>query len=345
MIRRLATALALLALVSGALPSLAQTPGSPPQNPNAPPTTGPNVPNAPPTSPPLATPLPGLPTPAAPAPPQAPPAPGPSAQPQGAILRFTGQLLDLRNGYVYFTTGDAFKVASTVQFKDYDKGGPTALEPQPRMYAQAILDPASHQVVELDLTKRHLPPDATYAQVQAFAVAKSSKAPNPELGNGRPITGRDVPVAFVVEVPPTTPLGASVYVSTDVSQWNPQAIRLDRVDATHYRTTFRFASGTRLAYKITRGSWQTEETDARGLEGPPHSFFVREIDAQLERVVVYHWADERNGGAVPVSPGAIPTPFNPNPFPQGGIFPGGNTAPAGAATPTPGCPPNLPGCH
>lgn len=344
MIRRLATVLALLALSTCALPSLAQTPAGP-QSPNAPATNAPNAPNAPPTSPPLSTPLPGLPTPApATAAPAA--APAATAQPgQGAILRFTGQLLDLRNGYVYFTTGDAFKVASPLQIKDYDNGGPTTLEPHPKLFAQAILDPASHEVVELDLTKRHLPPDKTYAQVQSFAVVKSPTAANPELGNGRPITGREVPVAFVVEVPPTTPIDASIYVSTDVSQWNPQAIKLNRIDATHYRTTFRFPSGTRLAYKITRGSWTTEETDARGLEGPPHSFFVREIDSQLERVVVQHWSDERGGAAVPVSPGAIPTPFNPNPFPQGGIFPGGNTRPAGAPTPVPGCPPNLPNCH
>jgi len=32
-----------------------------------------------------------------------PDAPAPSA----ALLSFTGQLLDVRNGYVYFTTGDA----------------------------------------------------------------------------------------------------------------------------------------------------------------------------------------------------------------------------------------------
>jgi hypothetical protein len=280
----------------------------------------------------------------APQAPGAPPAATPT--PAGALLRFTGQLLDVRGGYVYFTTGDAFKVAPTVRYADYPSGKPTALTPQPRLFARAILDPTSHQVVELDLTKQHLPLDASYAQAQAFAVAKSSAAPNPELGNGRPITGREVPVAFVVEVPPTTPLGADVYMSTDVSQWNPEAIKLNRVDATHYRAVIRFASGTRLAYKITRGSWQTQETDARGLESQPSRFFVREIDSQLERHIVYHWADESGTGPVPVSPGAIPTPFNPNPFPAGGIFPGGGTQPAGTPpTPPSGCPPNLPNCH
>ena len=39
-----------------------------------------------------------------------------------------------------------------------------------------------------------------------------------------------VAVAFVVTVPPTTPLNDDVYISTDASGWNPQAIKLDRID-------------------------------------------------------------------------------------------------------------------
>jgi hypothetical protein len=344
MIRLLSTALAVLALIASALPSLAQVPG-----PNPAASGSPNAPvNAPPTTAPLSTPLPAA-TSAAGAPTAAPQAGAPAAAiptPAGTLVRFTGQLLDLRDGYVYFTTGNAFKVAPALRCADYATGKPTALRPQPKLYARAIIDPTSHEVVELDLTKQRLPADGSYLQASAFAIAKSTTAPNPELGNGRPLTGREVPVAFVVEVPPSTPLGADVYISTDVSQWNPQAIKLSRVDANHYRTVIRFASGTRLAFKITRGSWQTEETDQRGLQSDPTHFFVREIDSQLENHIVYHWADDTGTGTVQVTPGAIPTPFNPNPFPAGGIFPGGNTTPPGAGPTVPsGCPPNLPNCH
>jgi hypothetical protein len=340
MMHRITAPLAAAALLVCALPSVAQvpTPGTPPgahATPAAAASTGP-----------LSTPLPSLP----PAPsgaltpsPQA-PVPAPSAA-QGALLRFTGQLLDLRNGYVFFTTGDAFKIAPTLRIADYDTGKPTTLQPQPKLFARAIVDRTSRDVVELDLTRRRLPPDAAYAAVQGFATVKSTLAPNPELGAGRPLTGREVPVAFSIEVPPSTPLDASVYISTDVSQWNPEAVKLDRVDATHYRTVIRYPSGTRLSYKITRGSWQTEETDERGMEAAPHHLVIQEIDSQIQRIVVYHWADERGTGMVPVSPGAIPTPFNPNPFPQGGIFPGGGTQPAGAQPITNPCPPNLPNCH
>ena len=37
----------------------------------------------------------------------------PTLAQQQALLRFSGQLLDVRGGYVYFTTGDAFKLCSS----------------------------------------------------------------------------------------------------------------------------------------------------------------------------------------------------------------------------------------
>jgi hypothetical protein len=37
------------------------------------------------------------------------------ARPQGALISFTGQLLDVRNGYVYFTTGDAAAASETLR--------------------------------------------------------------------------------------------------------------------------------------------------------------------------------------------------------------------------------------
>ena len=37
-------------------------------------------------------------------------------------MTFTAQLLDLRGGYVYFTSGDAFKLADAYRLVDYDTG-------------------------------------------------------------------------------------------------------------------------------------------------------------------------------------------------------------------------------
>ena len=140
---------------------------------------------------------------------------------QGELVRFTGQLLDLRNGYVYFTSGDAFKVSPSLKIADYDTGKATTLQPRPKIFARAVIDPATKQVVELDLTTRKLATDAAYAVVpNPLSATKPTTEQAPEIA-GRLRTGREVAVAFVVKVPPTTPLNATIYISTDASGWNP----------------------------------------------------------------------------------------------------------------------------
>ncbi|HZO93418.1 MAG TPA: hypothetical protein VFB22_06575 [Candidatus Baltobacteraceae bacterium] len=337
MIRIAFTLTAAAALAATALPSLAQT-GPIQPRPGSTPIAQPNLPSQTPF--PIATIRPAAT--AAPGTPGSPLGPAASPTPSGALLRFTGQLLDLRAGYVYFTTGDAFKVAPALKVDDYDKGGPPAVVPGPRVFARAILDPSSHEVVQLDVTRRRLAPDAAYAAVtHPFVVSQSAPKTNPELAPRPGFSGKEVAVSFVVEVPPTTPIDAQIYVSTDVSQWNPQAILLNRVDATHYRTVARFASGTTFFYRVTRGSWETEEIGQDGLEDPPTRFLVREADAQLATHTVYHWRDERAGSvSAPAAPGAIPTPFNPNPFNPANA-PGIFRQPPGAPTPGPRTP-NLP---
>ena len=265
----------------------------------------------------------------------------PTLAQQESLLRFSGQLLDVRGGYVYFTTGDAFKVVDNVRLADYDSGKPTTLQPRAKLYARAVFDPVTKQVVELDLTAHRVAPDTAYQAVKAYAVAKSTVQPAPEIV-GIPLTGKEVPVAFVVTVPPTTPLNSDVYISTDASGWNPQAIKLDRIDGARYRAVRRFASGTKFVFRVTRGSWNSVERNQSGLEPDPHAFFVREIDAQSASVTVYSWSDDRPN-APQANPAAIPTPFNPNPFPQGGIAPNPRvTAPGGFPTQRPNPFPNRP---
>ena len=261
---------------------------------------------------------------------------------QGALVRFTGQLLDVRGGYVYFTSGDAFKLADTVRIADFDTGGPTTLVPHPKLFARAVIDPATKQVVELDLTSRRLPLDASYASVAAPLTATQPATDRAPEIVGVPATGKEVAVAFVVTVPPTTPVNASVYISTDASGWNPQAIKMDRIDGQRYRAVRRFASGTKFAYRVTRGSWNAVELGPDGLQAAAHQYYTKEVDAQEARTNVFAWSDDRSNTPQAAQPGAIPTPFNPNPFPPGGIFPRPKvTPPGGFPTPRPG-PTNLP---
>jgi hypothetical protein len=262
---------------------------------------------------------------------------------QSQLVRVTGQLLDVRNGYVYFTSGDAFKLAAAPKIADYDTGAPTALQPRAKLYARAVLDPVTKEVVELDLTTRRLAPDATYGVVaNPLSATKATPQKAPEIV-GVPVTGKEVAVAFVVTVPPTTPLNANVYISTDASAWNPQAIKMDRIDGQRYRAVRRFASGTKFAFRVTRGSWNSVELGNDGLQSAPHEYYTKEVDAQEARVTIFAWSDDRANVPQAAQPGAIPTPFNPNPFPPGGIAPRPRaTPPGGFPTPRPGGQPNLP---
>jgi hypothetical protein len=345
--------LGLIAGVFGAAATVA--PAQPvPVAPPAPGQGAPTTPPGPPSPLPAAS-FPALPSPEAsatapeqpsPAPSSPGAAPAPAASPAGpaapaaspgapaaALLTFSGQLLDLRNGFVYFTTADAFKAAPTLRIVDFDTGGPTALVPGPRIYARATLDPATGAIVELALTKRRLATDAAYqqayARAHAFVVAGSATVPAPELNNQVRLTGRRVAVTFYVQVPPTTPLTDSVYITTDASGWVANAMKMDRIDALHYRLTRAYASGTKFAYRYTRGSWTSVEVGEDGLQGDPHQFFVPEVDAKRLTDVVYRWSDQ-NPVQPQVGPDSIPTPFNPNPF--GGLP---TTVRPGVPQPTP----------
>jgi hypothetical protein len=232
--------------------------------------------------------------------------------PAGTLVRFSGQLLDVRGGFVFFASGDGFRLAPGARIDDAASGGATALKPTPGVYARASFDKATGNVVELSLSRKPLPAEASYVDVAGFAIAASTPVANPDLGKPGEgsFSGKRVLVTFVVQVPPSTPLGDDVYLSTDQSGWNPQAYKLDRIDGLHYRITQFFNSGTKLLYRFTRGSAQTAERGEDGLEPKPHVFVVTDADVRVVPNVVYHWADD--GQSAPEN--SLPTPFNPHPF-------------------------------
>ncbi|HEX3457741.1 MAG TPA: hypothetical protein VHR97_07270 [Candidatus Baltobacteraceae bacterium] len=240
----------------------------------------------------------------------------------------SGQLLAYQDGYVFFTSGDGFRVAQNVVIHDAKTGGATPLHPAPRIWARATFD-ASGTVTELDLSRDQLPAQGNFADVTHFAVALSSPIPNPDLlqavatpAPGEPATvaqhfsGRPVLVTFIVQVPPYTPFTSSLYMATDQSGWNAQAIPMDRVDALHYQITRRFNSGTIFRYLYNRGSLQTQEVAQNGLARTPRNFIVTDADVRVIRDTVYAWQDASPGGLNQVQPQIMPTPYNPAPFPN-----------------------------
>jgi hypothetical protein len=260
----------------------------------------------------------------------------------GPAVVVSGQLLAYQGGFVFFTTGDGFRVAPDVVLRDAKTGAATTLVPAPRLWARATFD-VTGTVTELDLSKAPLPAQGSFADVAHFAVAASTPAPNPDLlayanlatpapGQSFPpatvrYSGRPVLVRFIVQVPPNTPPTSSVYISTDQSGWNAQAIPMDRVDALHYEITRRYPSGTLFHYLYDRGSFQSKEAAQNGLDRAPRIFVVPDADVRDVTDVVYAWQDAVPGNIQQAQPQIMPTPYNPAPFPN---LPPGVRPPSGS---------------
>lgn len=248
-------------------------------------------------------------------------------------VSITGQLLAYQDGFVFFTTGDGFRLAPGVQILDEQTHKPSARAPRVRDYARATFN-ASGEVVEIDLSDKPYPIGPLPDAAAAFAVTISSPMPNPDLGAPPPtsangvaehFTGKPVLVKFSVQVPPTTPINAQVYIATDQADWNPQAILMDRVDALHFQVVRRMPSGTILHYLYTRGSLLSEEVGPNGLAMRPRTLIVNDSDTNSTSSVVAEWADSNQNGLLS-QPSIFPTPYNPAPFPN---------LPHGARTPHP----------
>ncbi len=81
-----------------------------------------------------------------------------------------------------------------------------------------------------------------------------------------------VSVTLNVSVPDFTPAGDTIYFTRYVNPngtlggWDPAAFPLSQVDATHWTGTFNLLDETLVAYKITRGNWETVMKGADGNE-------------------------------------------------------------------------------
>jgi hypothetical protein len=115
----------------------------------------------------------------------------------------------------------------------------------------------------------------------AFVLAPAGEQPVDET--------TQVTSTIDVLVPARTPPGDDIYISTERSSWSPAEIRMDRVDARHFRLAVRLHRGARVAFRVTRGSFGTIERDAsRAL--PAAHIVLGEPDAHMT-ITVAAWAD------------------------------------------------------
>jgi hypothetical protein len=115
----------------------------------------------------------------------------------------------------------------------------------------------------------------------AYAFAPSSPAA---------AEGTEVTITIVVTIPPSTPSGSDIYLSTERSGYNPAEIRMDQVDARRYRLQLPLLAGGRLAFRVTRGSYSTIERDIKG-RLPPQHIAIGTAGATFD-VGVAAWADD-----------------------------------------------------
>jgi hypothetical protein len=219
-------------------------------------------------------------------------APSPTPLP----LQIGGQVIDFERGYIVFASGDAFRLAPAVVTQDAKTGLPADFAVEPGMYAVAALDPVSGLVTVVRISRTPLAEGTPAAQVpRKYVAVASSPQPNPDLVPSKslyssPLTPTET-VTVVVQVPADTPYTDDVYLATDTSGWNPQAIKTQRLDGLHFRIQFALKGGTDFHYLFTRGSWRTVERDRSGLQRKPRDLYVPGGAAQDIAATVYRWAD------------------------------------------------------
>ena len=99
-------------------------------------------------------------------------------------------------------------------------------------------------------------------------------------------------VQFVITVPEDTPSTDTIYLSGNVEllgNWNGRGLALSKRGAREHVGSISVARGTKLEYKVTRGSWDTVEKEAGGAELANRTLTV-DHDV-IERITVAAWRD------------------------------------------------------
>jgi hypothetical protein len=200
----------------------------------------------------------------------------PSLAPSAAAIAVRGQILTAEGGYVIFTTGAAIRLGAATLPKGAALGRSVRVR----------LDPQTHAAQSIQLAGNPLPGDVDAAHIPAEYLAGRSAAASPAPG-----TSRDqVEVIVEVEVPPLTPLGDDIYLTTERTSFSPAELKMNRVDNTHWIIKLTVANGSVMRYRFTRGNATTTERTQAGTVPDPH-----QLSAGLSlhtHDTVARWADQ-----------------------------------------------------
>ncbi|HEY0615576.1 MAG TPA: hypothetical protein VGC96_13075 [Candidatus Elarobacter sp.] len=152
----------------------------------------------------------------------------------------------------------------------------------------AAIVPGRATAVALDAENRATPVQLTPDALPAAKIPRAAFLIAPAVERDADET-QLVTSTIDVFVPARTPPGDDVYISTERSGWSPSEVRMDRVDARHFRLVLKLRRGARVAFRVTRGSYGTIERDAaRAL--PPAHVALGEPGAEIT-VRIPAWAD------------------------------------------------------
>jgi len=226
------------------------------------------------------------------------------AQGQSVI---TGEILDYEKGYVILTSGASYRVAPDIKIVDAKTGQPGSLKPAPGVFAELVVEA-----------------DGTVSQLALSTVAITTPVKGPLFSQvtvpltsagGARLEAQFAKVSFTVFVPSTTLTSDQVYMSTSETSWTPTAVRMDRIDARHFRATIEVPVKATFLYLYTRGSPQSLERAANGQQRKARSLTLESTESQAQQDVIEHWGDEAGNTLLP-PPQTFPTPYNPAPFPN-----------------------------
>jgi hypothetical protein len=245
--------------------------------------------------------------------------PAPSAAEAAESAIVAAQVLSYEEGFIFLTTGEAFRVVPNPQVVDA-KGAPSKHGPELGSFVKLTFD-ALGNVTQIVVSDSPLKADAELASVERYAVmprltASTSASPVPGAAlSSTALRNALVKVSFTVEVPTTTLSTDQVYMATSETQWDPLGTRLDRIDAQHFRAVLDVPAGSRFRYLFTRGNSLSIERGKNGLQRPARTLVLRDVTPQIVSDRVEHWGDEA-GNSLLASPQTTPTPFNPAPYPN-----------------------------
>lgn len=101
-----------------------------------------------------------------------------------------------------------------------------------------------------------------------------------------------LPITFRVTAPAGTALADTVYLAGDhpaLGKGDPAGVALSPLGDGIHEATVRLPPGTQIEFTVTRGSWESVETDERGAPVPRREYVVSVVDTV--RVAVAGWLD------------------------------------------------------